>query len=192
MARNVRSNPSCYGTCLAFPNRRVFTGMPVSPRTVRIMRHVIAQGERYGKLAVIAEVHKTGADGRRYRAALCQCDCGKHVTPRISSPKSGDARSCGCSRGLPKAAWRHCPVCGTLAMIRRDHRSCSPGCGHQLARFVRFGTPTGPTAAGCVLFLRQRAVAAAIRRDGRGTLVPGCAENRINCFLAATDLGQGS
>jgi hypothetical protein len=101
------------------------------------MRHVITQEERYGKLAVIAEVQKTGADGRRYRAALCQCDCGKQVTPRISSLKSGDAQSCGCSRGRPKAAWRHCPVCGTLAIIRRDHRSCSRWCGYQLARFAR-------------------------------------------------------
>jgi hypothetical protein len=49
------------------------------------MRHVINRGEKYGRLAVIREVQKTGADGRRYRATLCRCDCGKKVTPRIRS-----------------------------------------------------------------------------------------------------------
>lgn len=111
--------------------------MPVLPRTVRIVRHIVNRGDKYGKLAVIGEVQKTGADGRRYRAALCRCECGTHVTPRISSLKSGDAQSCGCSRGRPKAGWRPCPVCGTLALIRRDNRSCSRACGYQLARAAR-------------------------------------------------------
>ena len=105
--------------------------------TFRIVRHVIKRGQRYGRLAVIREVQKTGADGRRYRAALCRCDCGKHVTPRISSLKSGDAQSCGCSRGQPRYEQKHCPVCGALAMIRRDHQSCSPACGYELARAAR-------------------------------------------------------
>jgi hypothetical protein len=118
---------SCYRTCQGVCNRRVSNMMPVLLITVRIMRHVINRGEKYGRLAVIREVHKTGADGRRYRAALCRCDCGKHVTPRVSSLKSGDARSCGCSRGLPRYEQKRCPVCGTLAMIRRGRRSCSPG-----------------------------------------------------------------
>jgi hypothetical protein len=105
--------------------------------TFQIVRHVVKRGQRYGKLAVIREVQKAGADGRRYRAALCRCDCGKHVTPRISSLKSGDARSCGCSRGQLKPQWKPCPVCGTLAIIRRDHRSCSRACGYELARIAR-------------------------------------------------------
>jgi hypothetical protein len=86
---------------------------------------------------VIREVPKAGADGRRYRAALCRCDCGKRVTPRISSLTSGDARSCGCSRGQPGYEQKHCPVCGALAMIRRDRRSCSRACGYALARAAR-------------------------------------------------------
>jgi len=74
----------------------VSTEMPVLRRTVRIMRYVVNRGDKYGKLAVIGEVQKAGAGGRRYRAALCRCDCGKQVTPRISpvaaraaSPKPG-------------------------------------------------------------------------------------------------------
>jgi hypothetical protein len=111
--------------------------MPVFTITVRIMKHVINPGDKYGRLTVIAEVQKTAADGRRYRAALCRCDCGQETTPRLSSLYSGDAHSCGCSRGPPKYQRKRCPVCGTLAMIRRDHKSCSRACGYQLARAAR-------------------------------------------------------
>jgi hypothetical protein len=111
--------------------------MSVLTITVRIMKHIIRPGDKYGRLTVIAEVQKAAADGRRYRAALCRCDCGQETTPRISSLKSGDARSCGCSRGPPKYQQKRCPVCGTLAVIRRDHRSCSRACGYQLARAAR-------------------------------------------------------
>lgn len=101
------------------------------------MRDAITRGEKYGRLAVLEEVQKTGTGGRRYRAARCRCECGKEVTPRISSLKSGGTRSCGCSRGEPKHAQKHCPVCGTLARIRRGQKSCSRACGFQLARAAR-------------------------------------------------------
>jgi hypothetical protein len=101
------------------------------------MKHVIHPGDKYGRLTVIAEVHKAAADGRRYRAALCRCDCGQETTPRISSLNSGGAQSCGCSRGPPKYQPKRCPVCGTLAMIRRDHQTCSRACGYELARAAR-------------------------------------------------------
>lgn len=111
--------------------------MPVLAVMVRIMKRVINPGDKYGRLTVIREMQKAAADGRRYRAALCRCDCGKEATPRVSSLQTGDARSCGCSRGQPKYEQKHCPVCGTPAMIRRDHRSCSRACGYQLARDAR-------------------------------------------------------
>ncbi|HEY6314658.1 MAG TPA: DUF2116 family Zn-ribbon domain-containing protein [Streptosporangiaceae bacterium] len=111
--------------------------MPVLDFIFRIVRHVVRRGQRYGRLSVIREVPKAGTDGRRYRAALCRCDCGKHVTPRISSLTSGDAQSCGCSRGPSRYGWKHCPVCGAPAMIRRDRKSCSRACGYQLARAAR-------------------------------------------------------
>ncbi len=111
--------------------------MPALVFTFQIVRHVVRRGQRYGRLAVIREVQKTLADGRRYRAALCRCDCGTEVTPLISSLKAGDARSCGCSRGPSRYEWKRCPVCGTRAMIRRDHRSCSRACGVTLARAGR-------------------------------------------------------
>jgi hypothetical protein len=111
--------------------------MPVLTITVRIMKHVINPGAKYGKLTVIGEVQKAASDGRRYRAALCRCDCGKEIAPRISSLRSGGAQSCGCSRGQPKYQQKRCPVCGTLAMIRRDRRSCSRACGYALAQAAR-------------------------------------------------------
>src|SRR5215469_5739094 len=57
--------------------------------TVRIMKHVINPGDKYGRLTVVREVQKVAADGRCYRAALCRCDCGAETTPRISSLNSG-------------------------------------------------------------------------------------------------------
>jgi hypothetical protein len=118
-------------------NRRGSARMSALSFTFRIVRHVVNRGQRYGILTVIAEVQITGTDGRRYRAALCRCDCGNQAIPRISSLASGDAQSCGCSRGQPRYEQKHCPVCGVLALIRRDHRSCSRACGYQLARTAR-------------------------------------------------------
>src|SRR5215472_18808460 len=111
--------------------------MPGLTITVRIVRHVISPGDKYGRLTLIREVRKLAADGRRYRAALCRCDCGKESAPRVSSLDSGDTQSCGCSRGQPKYQKKRCPVCGRLAMIRRDRRTCSRACGYQLARAAR-------------------------------------------------------
>src|ERR1700751_3866317 len=105
--------------------------MPALTFTVRIMKHVLSPGDKYGRLTVIREVQKAAADGRRYRAALCRCDCGKEITPRISSLYSGDARSCGCLRGPPKAQHRPSRLGGTPAMIWRDRRGCSRICGYQ-------------------------------------------------------------
>jgi len=117
--------------------RRGSTRMSALAFTFRIVRHVVKRGQRYGTLTVIREVRTSGADGKPYRAALCRCDCGQQAIPRISSLTSGDAQSCGCSRGRSKYEQKQCPVCGVLAMIRRDHKSCSRACGHELARAAR-------------------------------------------------------
>lgn len=111
--------------------------MRVFAITVRIMKRLIRPGATYGRLTVIREMQKVAPDGRRYRAALCRCECGAETAPRISSLNSGAARSCGCSRGRPKYQLKRCPVCGIPALIRRDNRSCSRACGYQLARAAR-------------------------------------------------------
>jgi hypothetical protein len=106
-------------------------------RTHARVRHVIRPGDRFGRLTVIREVRAYPPGGRATRAAVCRCDCGNTPAPAVRSLVSGDARSCGCSRGRPKYQWKRCPACGTLARIRRDQRACSRPCGHQLARAAR-------------------------------------------------------
>jgi predicted RNA-binding Zn-ribbon protein involved in translation (DUF1610 family) len=101
------------------------------------VRHVIQPGDRFGRLSVIREVRTYTSDGKATRSALCQCDCGNISMPAVRSLISGDARSCGCSRGKPRYEQKRCPVCGIEARIRRDHRACSRSCGYQLASATR-------------------------------------------------------
>ena len=101
------------------------------------VRHIVRAGDRFGSLTVIREVRSTAPGGRAIRSALCRCECGNDATPAVSSLISGDATSCGCSRGRPKYEWKCCPVCGILARIRRDRRACSRSCGSRLAGAAR-------------------------------------------------------
>jgi hypothetical protein len=112
--------------------RRGLRGMPRAEVTVTIVKHAVNPGDKYGKLTIIREVRKVAAGGKSYRAVRCRCDCGNELTTALRSVVSGDARSCGCSRGRPKYEWKRCPVCGRRARIRRDRRSCSRACGHKL------------------------------------------------------------
>ncbi len=111
--------------------------------TVAIVKHAVNPGDKYGKLTIIREVRKAAAGGKGYRAVQCRCDCGSELTTALRSLVSGDARSCGCSRGRPKYEWKRCPVCGRRARIRRDRRSCSRACGHKLTgAALRAETPS--------------------------------------------------
>jgi len=125
------------------PYRRGLRGMPETRVTVPIVKHAVIPGEKYGKLTIIAEVRKAAPGGKSYRAVRCRCDCGSELTTALRSLMAGDARSCGCSRGRPKYQWKRCPVCGRLARIRRDRRSCSRACGHKLTgAALRAGRPS--------------------------------------------------
>jgi len=53
-------------------------------------------GHRYGKLTVI---ERRGSK-RTYAAWLCKCDCGNEVVVSSGNLRSGNTKSCGCSRGL--------------------------------------------------------------------------------------------
>jgi hypothetical protein len=101
------------------------------------VRHIIRPGDRFGRLTVIREVRTYTPDGHPTRSALCRCDCGNESRPAVSSLVSGDARSCGCSRGQPKYERKRCPVCGKSAMIRRGRRACSRSCGYRLTSAAR-------------------------------------------------------
>jgi len=127
-----RSRSRAFRIYQAVSYRRGLRGMPWAEVTVPIVKHAVIPGEKYGKLTIIAEVRKVASGGKSYRAVRCRCDCGSELTTALRSLMSGDARSCGCSRGRPKYQWKRCPVCGRRARIRRDRRSCSRACGHKL------------------------------------------------------------
>lgn len=48
-------------------------------------------GQRFGRLVVVTEAHKT-----RHRHWKCMCDCGNGHVVRGSSLKNGHTQSCGC------------------------------------------------------------------------------------------------
>ncbi len=101
------------------------------------VRHVIRPGDRFGRLTVIREVRTCASDGRATRSALCCCDCGNESTPTVGSLISGDARSCGCSRGRPQYKRKRCPVCGEISHDPADRRACSRSCGYRLMSATR-------------------------------------------------------
>ena len=55
-------------------------------------------GKRFGRLLVIdrADDDITPGDGRHRAMWNCLCDCGKTITTRATSLKSGTTKSCGC------------------------------------------------------------------------------------------------
>ncbi len=56
-------------------------------------RNPVLATERFGRLVAISDV---GANKRRQRLWLCQCDCGESATVSARDLRHGDSRSCGC------------------------------------------------------------------------------------------------
>ena len=54
----------------------------------------VVTGERFHRLVVLREVYPIGSD----TAVLARCDCGKEITVRYFSIRSGNTKSCGCLR----------------------------------------------------------------------------------------------
>jgi transposase-like protein len=52
--------------------------------------------ERYGSLTLLAKLKPTLSG--ECTQALCQCDCGAQTIVLLGNLKSGNTRSCGCSR----------------------------------------------------------------------------------------------
>lgn len=51
-------------------------------------------GQKYGRLSVISRESNIG----RWSAWLCYCECGKSLTVKTISLRSGNTKSCGCFR----------------------------------------------------------------------------------------------
>lgn len=49
-------------------------------------------GLRFGRLIALEETRV----GHNHRAMVCQCDCGRKKTIRLSHLKAGRIKSCGC------------------------------------------------------------------------------------------------
>ena len=61
------------------------------------MRTTDLTGKRFGRLTVVEKGEpKICSNGTRLSTWVCDCDCGKRVTVRDSSLKSGMTQSCGC------------------------------------------------------------------------------------------------
>lgn len=61
--------------------------------------HIINEGDRFGKLVVIAEAEsridsKTGY--KKDKMYLCRCDCGNEITVRATRLAQGQTENCGC------------------------------------------------------------------------------------------------
>ena len=57
---------------------------------------VVAVGQRWGRLSVIAEGPRIIRKSGNLRQWVCECDCGAEVLTRTNYLTSGDTRSCGC------------------------------------------------------------------------------------------------
>jgi hypothetical protein len=57
-------------------------------------RPVVAIGDRYGRLTVLAQAVPPPRPGRRYYR--CACECGGETTVPAYRLRNGDTRSCGC------------------------------------------------------------------------------------------------
>ena len=63
------------------------------------VRADVPPGTVFGRLTVLGEAPRMGAD--RVRAMLCQCECGKQKAVRLGALRSGNTKSCGCvNRGV--------------------------------------------------------------------------------------------
>jgi hypothetical protein len=59
----------------------------------------IKLGDKYNKLTIIKKVNSyISPSGNKKRQFECICDCGNIITIRLSSIKSGNTTSCGCSK----------------------------------------------------------------------------------------------
>jgi hypothetical protein len=91
-----------------------------------LRRYKDETGETYAKLTVLRFERTQG--GRPYWA--CQCECGREVSVRGAHLRSGNTRSCGCSRTKPKThghgKMAMKTMCQVLVMGKGDEKASTP------------------------------------------------------------------
>ena len=63
-----------------------------------MIRFIDLTNKRFNKLVAISHENVLTGCGRKRIHWLCQCDCGNKVTVEVSNLKTGNIKSCGCSR----------------------------------------------------------------------------------------------
>jgi hypothetical protein len=72
-------------------------------------------GKTFGKLRVIK---RTENINYKYASWLCRCECGKEITTRGTSLRSGNSKSCGCARARSQRN-KFNPFTTTYTLLKR-------------------------------------------------------------------------
>ncbi len=148
---NGRYEPS---NCRWVTQKDQFTNS--SSKTNKHFQPTDVQGQKFGQLTVIS-IDIIG-NGTSDRATYwnCLCECGKTISTRGTSLRSGHAQSCGCSKNKSKASDLAGQRFGMLIVISRDktkknraaYWSCKCDCGK--IKSVRGGQlRSGQKSCGC-------------------------------------------
>jgi hypothetical protein len=91
---NGRSLSECICDC---GNKKIIRSDSLTNKTTKscgCITKVDIIGNKYGRLTVIGRDHES-----RW---LCKCDCGKETIVHSGNLKTGDTKSCGCKKNVPK------------------------------------------------------------------------------------------
>jgi hypothetical protein len=70
--------------------------LPLNNAPAQNLKYPFAPGQRFGRLVVVAETHRTDCHGWIARFWVCRCDCGQTKIIRIYDLTRGRTRGCGC------------------------------------------------------------------------------------------------
>jgi hypothetical protein len=62
--------------------------------------HAVLIGQKFGRLTV---VEKDGYDAHKHIVWRCRCECGGQTFASTNALRSGNSRTCGCSKRMPHA-----------------------------------------------------------------------------------------
>jgi len=90
-------------------------------------RTIVNKGDRYGQLTIIKEVEQSILPcGQKKRMVECECDCGEVVTMRLGDLRTGNSKTCGCSRGEKHGLRYHYLYTTWTNMKKRCYNSNHP------------------------------------------------------------------
>lgn len=122
-------------------------------------RSVDLTGQKYGKLKVLKEVEpKRFSCGRLERMWECECECGNIVIFSQPNIRSGNSRSCGCSKiiDLTGQRFRKLTVIKKDVAIQKEKRKvykwiCQCDCGNTVSVLQHSLLSGGTRSCGCLV-----------------------------------------